>query len=350
MPTIQVSFKVPFECNPSVGTYQPILAFYRWLPIGREKGINIYQNDIFVCLWFDCDSIYPSLNIKFDDLKDEINVWVGYINIDIKVDNVSEDLIAYTKSFDYSRLPDESERDIHLSYTNLIERIVKSSISRVNRLIAFARSNKQQFWLTEYNIDTQNIISYFKDFNAICRVDSDPPFLIGPKIYQRLSGTGYSPSRYITEADWPECRDFVSSNSRTDFIGELLARAESFFYSGNRRSALIDLITAIELVLDKFGKEFKWEKNIGQVLSKRIETKNLCKLIDKLGISGSINYLLPILLPEEILPTKIIQSCRLAIQTRNSIIHHGQRDVDKHKLFIWIKHIREFCQILKSLC
>ncbi|MDF1527461.1 MAG: hypothetical protein P1S59_14635, partial [bacterium] len=67
--------------------------------------------------------------------------------------------------------------------------------------------------------------------------------------------------------------------------------------------------------------------------------------VTKLGLSGSFRYLIPILFPEEILPTILLDMCRNAIEMRNTVVHQGQFKIHLEKLRTYLASIREVCEI-----
>ena len=51
----------------------------------------------------------------------------------------------------------------------------------------------------------------------------------------------------------------------------------------------------------------------------------LDKQIEHMGLSGTVSYLLPLLLPDSVLAADVLSGCRDALTARQNIVHNGQR-------------------------
>jgi hypothetical protein len=74
----------------------------------------------------------------------------------------------------------------------------------------------------------------------------------------------------------------------------------------------------------------------------------LQKQVEHMGLSGTIRYLLPLLLPDDELPANVLQGCRDAIDARQNVVHNGQRDVKNVEGLI--SSIETCCETLSSFC
>jgi hypothetical protein len=93
------------------------------------------------------------------------------------------------------------------------------------------------------------------------------------------------------------------------------------------------------------------ERAFGPLFAKRLNVKSLSHQVEHLGLTGSISYLLPLILPEPILPQDVIQGCQLAIAERQNVVHNreGVRDVRPKILRTSLTAIRRMCHLLESL-
>lgn len=155
--------------------------------------------------------------------------------------------------------------------------------------------------------------------------------------------------RFVTQDEWDEIRTFVCGVSRTPLARTLLAGAEALAANGQRRSALTEAVTALEVALYDFARHANAERAFGPLLAHRINAASLENQIKHMGLSGSINYLLPIILPESDLPHDVITGCQIAITQRQNVVHNGQRDVQAETLRTSLATIRRMCDLLEGL-
>jgi hypothetical protein len=73
---------------------------------------------------------------------------------------------------------------------------------------------------------------------------------------------------------------------------------------------------------------------------------NLKKHIEHLGLRGSVNYLLPLMLEEGEVSCEDLAQCQGAAEEPNNVAHNGQRDVQPEKLRRYSQGIRSLCQAL----
>ena len=152
--------------------------------------------------------------------------------------------------------------------------------------------------------------------------------------------------KYLTEGEWESVREFVASTCRTPLVGELLAGAEQLEGNGYSRSALTEAVTALEVAISDFGSSQSANEKLASTYSKRLGIGSLKKQIERMGLSGTVKYLLPLILPETMLPTRIIAGCQEAVTLRQNVVHNGQRNVDAVAVRKGILNIKECCKIL----
>jgi hypothetical protein len=328
--------------------------FYRWLPTKKDALIVNKGNQI-VKLWIDNSCVYMEAPDK-EKIKIWVNIPVCKVFVDIEVQDLSDELIRFIyderdrpKNIHYGIKPGEGNYDeLNNSYKKLGEEVLQSSLEVYNRFVAFVRNNKGQYWLSEHKFDKNRISSMNVEFNS--KVSSNncdwvrwcPPFV--DNIIIILSDDDDKIS--IKENEWKEINQFISGNSRLDLVLELLANTRSLIDAEYLRSAIIEAVSALEVAIDSFGEA----PRIGDLLPNeqvgRLYLGNLGRTIEKIGLLPTVDFILPLLFPPTILPTEIIAQCRRAIELRNTIVHHGQRNIVEDETRSLINAVIEACKII----
>lgn len=348
MPSLIIDLKIPFECDPPVNLV-PALTFTHWIPIGHEQGISVDDEDIQFVLWFDEKCAWFGSQPTADELKNCVNVLARYVNVEIRVTGLPDDVLTYMQSAAHTESVDEVAAALQSKYESIAQKVLRAVLHRVNRLISFARSYKGQYWITEHQIDQYRLRHYFIKFSAQGRVDDGPRFIFAPPTVDRIIVTAGDKGRYIQEADWIPCREFVGGAKKPDFAGELLAGAEYLLKAGHRRSALTEAVTALEIAVFRFSRSPRAEARFSSDMADRLGLSTLASQVSHLGLSASVKYLLPTILSEEILPASILSLCQDALTQRQNVVHNGQRDVNEDFVRRAIAAIRAFCDILDSV-
>lgn len=346
MPTLTVELKIPIETEPLIGA--PALTFTRWLPLGKDKGIALSEDGIDFTFWFDIQATWWASQTNEEELSKHINVLAHYVKAHLTIADIDQRLADYMENRDFSRLPAESEKAIQSEYDGLGQRLLRVVIERVNRLISYARAFKGQYWLLEYNYDADRMHGYFADFKGRARIDNREWFRFQPGTGDSITIEMTPEEKYIDENEWDAIREFVLSTRRTPLVRELLSGAERLAANGYNRSALTEAVTALEVALSDFGRSQDAHAKLGSVCANRLGTSRLQSQIEHMGLTGTVGFLLPLLFPEEILPTNVLAGCRDAIALRQNVVHNGQRDVNEIKLSQAIASIRKCCDILRE--
>lgn len=347
MAVLYVSLKVPILYEPLIGT--PSLTFSRWLPIGKEQGICIADGNTKLTLWFDLKATWWASQPTEEDLKKHQNVLAHYVNADFEVSGLSDALREYIQQRDFSKFPTDEEKPFQDAYESLGKRLLYLLLTRVNRLVSYARAKKGQYWLVEYDLDEGCMHSLFNKFEARGRFDNDSLFCFQPAVGDCVTFVMQSDEKYVTEEEWPIVKDFVETDSKPPLVGELLAGAEQLAGNGHRRSALTEAVTALEIALYSFSRSAKADIGFGHIVAERLASKALAGQVKRLGLSNSFNYFLPLIFTDEILPLDVLKGCQQAIQQRQNVVHNGQRDVDEKTLHKALSCIRQCCDILNKL-
>jgi hypothetical protein len=346
MEKLTVNLKIPILVEGLIEA--PALTFYRWLPLGRENGIAINENDFEITLWFDIEATRWASVIKEEDLERNINVLAHYLFATIEFVTGDMELLNYIKNKDYTRLPNKEEKELQEKYEKFGEAILKSTLERVNRLISYARDIKGQYWLKRYIINLGQSSQIFINFNAKACINEENWFRFSPGATYKIESKIESESRYILKDEWSKVKDFVRSEKKAPAFGELISNAEELFGNGFLRSAITEATSALEISINKFGDSRVANDKLSMIYSERIGIQKLKNQIEHLGVSGTINYLLPLILTEDILPTEVLEGCQLAIELRNNILHNGQRKIEQNETRKCISSIRGLNIILES--
>lgn len=81
----------------------------------------------------------------------------------------------------------------------------------------------------------------------------------------------------------------------------------------------------------------------------RVDLQNLATKIEHLGLRVTVNYFLPMLLPEELMPLTLLVSCQRLIELRNEILHHGKRNIDSKEANRLVRDTHKTCEVLIGL-
>ncbi|MDZ4204312.1 MAG: hypothetical protein U1C46_05780 [Bacteroidales bacterium] len=341
MSILTIALKVPLGTEPLIGA--PALIFTRWLPIGKANGISVAEDGMNLLLWFDLQSTWWAFEPSEEELKKRLNVPTHYVRVEVIVHEVNSDLANYIQHRDFKKLPDESEKTLQSEYEQLGLKILQIVISRINRLISYARTFKGQYWVSEYKLDSRRMYSYFQSFEAKGRINGSDEFSFQPGVgvFIHVIMSSEDP---IKENEWTEVGKFVKGVQRTPLVLELLAGAEQLAGNNYARSALTEAVAALEVAILAFGRSQDNNLKLTSLVGPRLDLNRLSKQIEHMGLSGTIRYLLPLLFPEDVLPLDVLAGCQDAITERQNVIHNQKRNVKNVSRFI--QSIRKCCKIL----
>jgi hypothetical protein len=115
------------------------------------------------------------------------------------------------------------------------------------------------------------------------------------------------------------------------------------------RAALTEAVSALEVALATFARSPQTAKLLPTSLRLRLGVESLPRLIERIGLTGSVAVVLPFVVPEDHLPADVLAACRNAIVDRQTVVHQGQRDVDAVKLRAHLRGLRRLCEVLLQL-
>ncbi len=349
--TVELEIPINIESPPEQHIFragQLGLIFSKWLPISRDKGIAISEDDVELLLWFDLQSA----RVREEEVEKIVNLSVKYVRAEIIVRDIALDLADYMQRDSLNREEStEIDKDLQTQYEKIGKTILQSLLNRINRLITYVRTVKGQYWLLKYPLNVEERLQhYFQEFEAKGKIDGGKAFEFRPRLDDVIYCLMSQADRSIVKSEWDNISQFVKSNNkRTPLVLELLTGAEQLAQNGYRRSALTEAFTALEVAVSEFGKSHKDKKGkLSSEFGSRLNIHTLDEQIEHLGFSATIRYLIPLLIPEDVLSTKILSDCHEAIIERNNVVHNGQRDVDTNKIYKFISSIKACCKILRE--
>lgn len=348
MQTLTVSLKIPFESDPPIGLSSALI-FSHWLPIGRDQGIFIEEESRQITLWFDEKCSWFASQPTADELTKYVNVHTRHVYAEVVVSGLSDDFLSYVRSCNGSQSPDEVDAEASSEYECLAKQVLTATVHRVNRLVAYARAHKGQYWLTESTLDFDRLRSYCNEFEARGQIGDGPLFRFCPPTTDCIRASFEAGRTYIVEDDWPALRDFVVSSQKATLVGELLAGAEYLLHFGHCRSAVTEAVTALEVAIFSFSRAPNAEAAFGSKMADRLALSTLQSQVQHLGLSTTIGYLLPTIIPESLLSAEVLKGCQAALTQRQNVVHNGQRNVKDAVAKKAIADIRACCTALETM-
>jgi hypothetical protein len=332
---------IPIQSQPIVGTTGVI--FHHWLPMESDDHLVVRSDDMELSLWFDRSSAdHP----RGDDPLRLENVCVRRVNAEVRIRNLDYGFIDFILEVSTEPKPEGypySER-----YKELGVKVYDLTLKCVNRLISYIRVEKGQYWLEELEIDPGRMASAFIWFKAVCSRDREQWFNWRPTSSESAIVVMTSKSSWVEREDWSSAAVYVRSKSRSNFVYDLLRTALANAWSGRRRTALVEAVTALEVAISEFAKSPLANEAFGKTLAGRMDTDSLKAQVDHMGNSGTIKYLFPVIFPEDQLPNDLLKACQKAVEERNNVVHNGQRDVGQKKVLNYVISIERLCGVLRG--
>ncbi|MCD4738314.1 MAG: hypothetical protein K8R89_03530 [Anaerolineae bacterium] len=342
--TLLIRMEIPFE-DAHNATSGSAMIFHKWLPLDEEDFFVVIDNEITLKFWFDVKCTWWASQPDEDEISRWTNVLARIIYLDITVRNLDNTFLEYISAKtqeDRAKLEDPIRKN---QYIKLGEHIQSLFLHHLNRLISYVRAHKGQYWLQEFPLSRD----YFSKFSAKAKINNGNWFRFLPPNEKKIKlviSKNYD--RFIDKNSWNLAKDFVISNKKPELHWYLLSGAEYLKSKGDSRAALTEAITALEIAINVFAKS-EISSVFGEKIADRMGIERFDKQIDHMGLSGTLRYLFPVVFSEEQIPTSVLNTCQDALDYRGNVVHGGQRKVDSKKLRIFIKGIRELCELLEKL-
>lgn len=343
---LTIRFKVPIVRDGDMSERASGgITFASWLPESKEKAVKVEKDNLVCEIWFDKSVIQPTVT-QMSDTKYWTPMEAQFASGFVTVTGISEPLKRYIES---SREQREIHEVLEDEHQQLATNVVHLIIDTYNRIVQYVRNYLGQYWVTETALRSS---AYEQCLRLKCRVpiDGDLWLLFAPRRGNSMLITVVlDTSRHINEKNWAELCSFVEQNKKSPRYKELFTGAEEIKSYGHNRAALLEAIAALESALQRFAQSPNAEKLYGHKLKSRMESASLTKQVQHMGFSGSIGFLLPVILDEALLPTAIVEGCRIAIEVRNNVVHNGQRDIKPDVLNKSLSSIRGYCAALEAV-
>ncbi len=329
MALLEVDLTVELE-NPPV--------FYKWLPLRADETPVSDHEGVRVEVGFKVESTSSPFRSSEDDIRRTANNAARRLFVKARV-GISNELANYIQN------PDESV-ELATEYKALGAKLQQAIVRIINRLLAYLKAMKKQFWIEELAVDFENPGQFFKRHQATATIDGknvrfDPDRGI-IKFEVKLS----DPKVSMHQDEWADALAYAIGQDRLPMVDVLLSNARNLMFKGYRRNALVDAATALEVALSQFAHSA--EMGLLGSRQSRIEPTSIQSLIAKVGFRGSFGVVLPFIFEEEDFPSDLLSTCRTAIDQRNNVVHHGKRDVNAIELTTMINAIDEACSILRK--
>ncbi|EHD2253254.1 hypothetical protein ABMX92_18260 [Vibrio vulnificus] len=319
----------------------PSIYCSKWVPDENDHRLIIdIDEDIKMEMYFDTKA--HENEVPPDEVYKNLKIPLSQVNVSFVFNSLDPMLGQYIleKKTDDEKLNEQSLEVAKILHTNIGK--------YVNRLLEYVRNVKGQYWLKEIELDQGAISSDILKMETIVSEDQInwSRYVVQSTHYVHVYMSGERTE--VVEADWQGIQEFVAGNSRTDLVLELIANANFLFSSGHRRSAVIEICTALEVALSKFEKEGDYTLLELSKETNRVDFERIGQQIKHLGLSTSIRVLLPLIFSEREVSKDILDASSAALQIRNNVVHQGQRDVAEHRLRPLMPKVAELCKTLIS--
>ena len=339
-----IRMEIPFLNYPDANSDSAMI-FHQWLPLKEQEFLILENDGLRLKLWFDVKTTWWASQPNEDEITKWTNVMARKIYADVTINNLNQTFLQFISTRDYSKKLEPRDDELQKEYELLGKRVQEFAIYHLNRLIAYVRAYKGQYWLQEYPYDRD----YSAKFSSKARINNGEWFVWQPSNVHHFNVIlDKNHERYLNKNDWNLSKEFVSSSKKTDLHWHLLAGAEALASINNKRAALTEAVTALEVAVNFFASNPNAVSVLGDHLSSRVDIKRLEKQVEHMGLSGTVNYLFPVLFSEEQVPLSVLTVCQEALAVRGNVVHNGQREIDDKKLYTLINGIRQLCEILEK--
>lgn len=119
---------------------------------------------------------------------------------------------------------------------------------------------------------------------------------------------------------------------------ELILNAEHYCYIGDFRMAILESITALELVISKFIS--------GELNAAGIQNKEIKEFIKETGVAKGLNVVVRLLIGKDGISNDLLEKCKGTITKRNKIVHEGRKETNYQSTKDSIIAIYQLIQLL----
>ena len=339
MNSLLIRYKIKIPVHHVIGN--PGLTFTHWFPKGKD--ITILRKNKLVKIWFNEDCLANAIEAL--EYKNVVNVVLEYLMVDITVSDVNSELMKYFR-VNCNAIPHE---EMQLMTQELAIDIYITCCQCVNRLITYAKINLGQHWLELLPTENNRIQEFNILYNAKVTMDltgEDGWISWNPVVPGVITIISPNEDTYIKESGWGRLVSFVTNDEKPSFVLELLSRSKNLNSFGYHANAIVDAITALELAINKFSKSPDIHLFEQIKCHSRISYSNFSTYCQRLGFTGTVQYLLPLLFTDHQLPETTYKNVLDAINMRQNVIHNGAKKLDREKNRLWIIHVEKLVTLL----
>jgi hypothetical protein len=207
----------------------PEMQFHKWLPGTEEDAIVVQESDLTLKLYFDKQCTHASA----DEIPTVMNVIAFNISAAVMITGVPQDLIQHIRAA--ARNEPATDERLANDFWSLGHKVYTITVKALNRLLAYIRSQKGQYWLTEYAFDPGNMSSAFIHFKAKVNTGDGAWIRFAlPNVIQTVASMP-DPARLIEKEDWAKARPDIWQNG---FHPRVAGRSRGFFTERGKPSRL----------------------------------------------------------------------------------------------------------------
>lgn len=336
----------------------PAMVFSKWLPGLAGPAWKFSEGRLTATLSFDETC---SENKTAEQVARHLNTSASHINVDVQIDHVPIELADFIWAQAKKDLIQEEQLQKNnpvyaksaADYGRLAEEALRFGIKAYNRLVDYARTEKQQYWLNRCKFDSRNPgqtairffarISFLNSTTFIGQVLLNAfPNIISLDVVFSPEGPAYA----IRSEEGSHVQDFLNSASRVRSVLEFLANAKELLGADHPRSAIIEAMAAIETAMTQFFQVSKLERREDVDIPNEFNVETIVKSLSRIGVGNSIKFLLPLTLPTSKLPQTVIDQCYELYELRNKTIHDEKRNFQGIELRSLIDEAEKLCRIL----
>ena len=226
----------------------------------------------------------------------------------LQIDNVTNELLE--------ALQQKKENDS--TYIELGNTFQKAVYSPISRFLCLLRVRYGQYWIAElrkWNSQNESICEYCSQFSISWSSDGQTwnPFKpdCSPMLRTAIVGRQQDFKLFLTEVDWQNMPKILKDYNGESAASESSARANEYLEQGELRHAIIDSVTAIELMIPDFLKIRCKESRLQKALNPFFDNASI---VQQWAIVGTLLGL----------PDDKIKNGLDVIEMRNKIVHKNK--------------------------
>lgn len=325
----------------------PAIVFHRWLP-RADQNLSAEIDSFGFSFGWRLNCLAHVKTIEEPDIPRQNNLLTNRVHVEVSIPNVDDELVEYIRRRGEEQNFEGSPEN-KLEFCELAVRIYNATIKGLNRLVSAIRETRGQYWALPIPFEKGNENSFFVGSKAIVKSECFSATSWDPPLEYIFDVEIGSNERYIQEHHWCEIQSAIKGTSHNSLVREFITYSEQLFAEGHVTAALVQSVMALELAVKAFVQNPA--EDIFSSLNVRgdLEVSSLKGLSDKVGFRNTLALLFPLVFTEEQFPVDLLAKCKAAVQTRGTVIHHGQRRFESGKVQEYLKQIREAINRLEAM-